>query len=52
MNEDEPPLPEDINEEELNYLIAIGEAGDMINPNENNINQFRNQLIFNYFAGL
>ena len=52
MNEGEPPLPENINEDELNYLIAVGEAGDLPDPNQNNINYFRNQLINDYFSRL
>lgn len=49
MNEEEPPLPEEINEEELNYLINVGEAGEVPNQNDN-INHFRNQLINDYFS--
>lgn len=51
MNEAEPPLPEDINQDELNYLIAVGDAGDVPNLNEN-VNHVRNQLITQYFARL
>lgn len=51
MNEEEPPIPEDINEEELNYLINVGQAGDVPEPIENvNINHFRNRLINDYFS--
>lgn len=53
MNEEEPPLPEDINEDELNYLIAVGEAGDVPEPQGNlNANHFRNQLLNDYFSVL
>lgn len=51
MNEAEPPLREDINQDELNYLIAVGDAGDVPNLNEN-VNHVRNQLITQYFARL
>lgn len=53
MNEEEPPLPEDINEEELDYLIIVGDAGDVPDIHQNyNVNHFRNQLIREYFARL
>lgn len=52
MNEEEPPLPEGMAEEEINYLIAIGDV-EVPNIQENyNINHVRNQLITEYFSAL
>ncbi|KAJ8968612.1 hypothetical protein NQ317_011404 [Molorchus minor] len=52
MNEQEPPLPEDINQEELNYLIGNGNIEDVPNNENVNVNHFRNQLITDYFSRL
>lgn len=55
MFEDEPPLPEDLDENDLNYLINIGNLADVPNENINEDiapNSFRNELINNYFSQL
>ncbi|KAJ8974993.1 hypothetical protein NQ317_013492, partial [Molorchus minor] len=46
MNEPEPPLPEDINQEELNYLIGTGNIEDVPNINENVNESINNRLFF------
>ncbi|KAK5638457.1 hypothetical protein RI129_012752 [Pyrocoelia pectoralis] len=53
MNEEEPPLPDDVNQEEVNYLIAIADIGDVPNINQNvHVNHFRDHLIRDYFSRL
>lgn len=51
MHDDDPPPPVGINIEELDYLIAQGEIPP-INPQENVLYNFRNDIIDNYFANL
>jgi len=53
MLEDEPPLPENVEADDLNYLIQMGDIDDVPNQNENVLpDHFRNSLINNYFAQL
>lgn len=53
MNEPDPPLAENINVEELNYLIQLGDI-----PNDHPIgipgaaNRIQNQLVADYFTNL
>lgn len=49
MNEPEPPAPEDINIEELQYLIDIANVN--IQAPQNNVNLVQNEMI-NYFRDL
>ncbi|XP_050315612.1 putative nuclease HARBI1 [Anthonomus grandis grandis] len=54
-NEDEPPLAENINAEELNYLIELGNIPDVIerrNPENRNAFDQRRHLIEHYFIHL
>ncbi|KAB0804908.1 hypothetical protein PPYR_01878 [Photinus pyralis] len=51
MRDDVPPPPNDINAEELDYLIAQGQI-PVINVNENINYDFRTDLINNHFANL
>lgn len=53
MNEPEPPLPEDINIGELNYLIEIGQMPN-IPALEGDIAQdvLQNGVVLNYFSNL
>ncbi|KAH1024891.1 hypothetical protein HUJ05_009727 [Dendroctonus ponderosae] len=50
-SEPEPPPPENVNLNELNYLIAAGQIPDIPNVNSHNLN-FRNTLVNDYFANL
>lgn len=50
MHEPEPPLPGDINANELEYLIETGEIPDVPQPQDPIM--FQNQLIQNYFTNL
>ncbi|KAK5648020.1 hypothetical protein RI129_002912 [Pyrocoelia pectoralis] len=49
MNEPEPPLPEEVNINELHYLIEMGQIPEV--PQNNNAHQHVAQLI-NYFSNL
>lgn len=52
-NEPVPPPPEHINEDELNYLIELGNIEDLhINHEENRVVNVRQHLINNHFANL
>lgn len=51
MNEDIPPPPEGINEEELDYLMDQEEI-PVANLHENIMYDFRSDLVNNYFANL
>lgn len=54
MNEPEPPAVEELNVDEFNFLIEMGNIPDIPVAAENNVNPFtmRNNLIGNYFANL
>lgn len=43
MNEPDPPLPEDIDEQELNYLINTGEIN--VDIEHDNVNHSQNEII-------
>jgi len=49
MHEELPPPPEEINAEELEYLIQQGDIPAM-NPQENILHDFRSEIINTYFA--
>ena len=53
MNEPEPPPPENINIDELNYLIEAGniEVPAVRNLNINNVNYVQREII-TFFHGL
>lgn len=51
MNEPEPPIPEDIDVNELNYLIETANI-DLEGQAGNNINNVQNEIVNTYFAGL
>lgn len=51
-NEPVPPPPENINEDELNYLIELGNIEELHNDHEENRVNVRQHLINNHFANL
>lgn len=51
MNEDVPPPPEGINEQELDYLIQQGHI-PAFNVQQNVNLDFRNEIVNNFFANL
>lgn len=51
-NEDDPPVPENLNQDQLNYLIAQGNIPNIVVPNNAGIINYRRQLIDNYFINL
>lgn len=52
MNEPEPEAPEDIDLNNLNFLIAMGNIPDIQPQNEHNLHLTRETLINNYFSNL
>ncbi|VEN62479.1 unnamed protein product [Callosobruchus maculatus] len=51
MNEPEPPIPEDIDADQLNYLIETANI-NLERQEENVINNIQYEIINTYFAGL
>lgn len=49
MHEPEPPIPQDIDEQELDYLINMGQVPDVYNGVGI---QYQNQLVEQYFTNL
>lgn len=49
MHEEEPGVPLDIDEQELNYLVDIGQIPDV--PQQGN-NVYQRQIIHNFFDNL
>lgn len=52
MNEELPPAPENINEEQLQYLLQMGNIPLVPNIENNNQNNHRYNLIHQYFSNL
>lgn len=52
MNEPEPPPPEDIDMNELNYLIETDNVPNIPEPVANNATNYIRTEIINYFANL
>lgn len=53
MNEPDPPLPEEIDRDRLNFLIQMGQANNFPAPEDNIAAEvIRNGIVNNYFGNL
>lgn len=52
MNEELPPAPGNINEDQFQYLIEMGNIPQVPNAENNILNDHRDNLVNNYFSNL